>query len=190
MNLENIHHAVVFATKAHEGQVRKTEKIPYITHPYTAALYAIPYLEAESFTEKEKTDIVSAILLHDVWEDTDISIETIEKEFGNDVTQLVKIASESDKTMPWLERKKETIKKLETATLGEKYVICADKVHNLTSLKESVDRSDEDIWIHFKSDKDSQQWYYTSIYEGLIHGGKSDHPFFAKLKKLIDEVFA
>ncbi|WP_096188740.1 HD domain-containing protein [Evansella halocellulosilytica] len=189
MNFEKLHHAVIFATHAHRHQNRKTENVPYITHPYTAALFAIPYVEKEAFTEDEKTDIITAIILHDVWEDTDTLLSTIEERFGKLVSQLVKGASESDKTLPWLERKQETIHKLNGATLAQKYVICADKIHNLTSIIQSDEFSTGEIWKYFKSEKDLQRWYYESIYVALIDGTSENHLFFERLKKLIDKAF-
>ena len=75
--------AKVFATAAHAavGQVRKYTGEPYIVHP----------LEVMSFVATfEHTDaMLAAAVLHDVVEDTGVSIELIESEFGSDVAELV-----------------------------------------------------------------------------------------------------
>lgn len=76
--------AEVFATAAHAavGQVRKYTGKPYITHPH-----AVANLVAEaggSFV------MIAAAWLHDVVEDTAVTIETIEAEFGPDVASLVR----------------------------------------------------------------------------------------------------
>ncbi|MCD8509360.1 MAG: HD domain-containing protein [Bacillus sp. (in: Bacteria)] len=111
MDLTLIHKAVVFATEAHEGQTRKTSNVAYISHPFTATLYAQHYLRDSPFSRGEQTTILTAILLHDVWEDTKLTLDDIEEKFGSQITELVKGASEEDKSKTWLERKTATIKK-------------------------------------------------------------------------------
>jgi GTP pyrophosphokinase len=59
-----------FAEKAHEGQKRMSGE-PYIVHPLAAA-----QILAEMNVH---TNIIVAALLHDVPEDTNVSIETIQK---------------------------------------------------------------------------------------------------------------
>lgn len=75
--------AVEFATRAHAGQLRKGSTTPYITHPARVAetlhvLYPrVPVLRISG-------------VLHDVAEDTPVSIETIERIFGDEVGALVR----------------------------------------------------------------------------------------------------
>jgi len=74
-----------FATKAHEGQVRKYTGVPYITHPIEVARLALPIarikLEPLSFLKLdfvEITEIIKSIsFLHDVAEDTSVSLSDI-----------------------------------------------------------------------------------------------------------------
>lgn len=68
--------ADAFAEKAHAGQVDKSGA-PYIEHPRRVAQYLI-----EDF-EDEVTVVIG--LLHDVVEDTDVSLDDIELEFGTEV---------------------------------------------------------------------------------------------------------
>ena len=71
-----------FATVAHEGQLRKYTGAPYIVHP--AAVVEIL---------REVTDdpaMLAAAWLHDVVEDTPVTIEEIEDEFGFTVAELVR----------------------------------------------------------------------------------------------------
>lgn len=76
-----IEHAFEFAKKAHEGQFRASGE-PYITHPVATAV-TVANLKLDSAT-------IAACLLHDVLEDTPVTEQEMEKEFGKEVTFLVK----------------------------------------------------------------------------------------------------
>jgi len=73
--------ALSFATEAHEGQVRKYTGVPYIVHP-------IEVMEIVK-TVSGDVNMHAAALLHDVVEDTDVTIQDIQREFGEDVARLV-----------------------------------------------------------------------------------------------------
>ena len=77
---DRIKKAVAMATKAHEGQSRKTGE-PYIVHP----LAVKKILEEWGMDE----DTIIAGILHDTIEDTDITLNDIKKEFGESVAFLV-----------------------------------------------------------------------------------------------------
>ena len=72
--------ALAFSIEAHKEQFRKSGE-PYIVHPILVASIVAALTNDESMA-------ISA-LLHDVVEDTDIPIETIEEKFGSDVAHLV-----------------------------------------------------------------------------------------------------
>lgn len=77
---ERIKRAIAVATKAHEGQLRKTGE-PYIVHP----LAVKKILEEWGMDE----DTIIAGILHDTVEDTDLTLDDIRKEFGESVAFLV-----------------------------------------------------------------------------------------------------
>ena len=66
----NFQDALKLATEAHEGQVRKYSGLPYIIHPIAVA---------DKF--EDEIDKIVAIL-HDVIEDTDITIDEIRYDYG------------------------------------------------------------------------------------------------------------
>ncbi len=74
-------HALAFATVAHQGQVRKYTGSPYIIHP-------IEVMEIVKSVPHDD-EMLAAALLHDVVEDTDVTVEEIRVEFGDDVANLV-----------------------------------------------------------------------------------------------------
>ncbi|PII03423.1 RelA/SpoT family protein [Acholeplasma laidlawii] len=79
-NINLITKAYIVAKEKHLGQMRKSGE-PYITHP-TAVARILAELEAGPQT-------LVAALLHDTVEDTDYTLEGIEKDFGKDVASLV-----------------------------------------------------------------------------------------------------
>ncbi len=80
--------AVDFAVKAHEGQKRKRSDTPYIYHPLSMACHAL------SMGIKED-EIIAAILLHDVIEDCN---KTIEELPVSDETKRIVLLVTHDKT--------------------------------------------------------------------------------------------
>lgn len=80
MDNERIQHAVDFATKAHDGQFRKTGEA-YIIHPL-----AVKKILTEWGMDE---DTIIAGILHDTVEDTDITLNDIKTEFGETVAFLV-----------------------------------------------------------------------------------------------------
>ncbi|KAE9464620.1 hypothetical protein C3L33_03458, partial [Rhododendron williamsianum] len=77
--------AIAFARKAHHGQLRKTGD-PYLTHCiHTGRIVAV----LVPSTGKRAVDTVVSGILHDVVDDTCESLESIEREFGDDVAKLV-----------------------------------------------------------------------------------------------------
>ena len=118
-----------FAINAHKGEVRKSEPDkPMIMHPIGVGML----LEEYGYDD----EVVSAGYLHDVVEDTNYTIFDIEKEFGKGVADLVKGASEPDKSLSWEERKIHTIEETKNLPLRNKLVICADKINNFFDFPE------------------------------------------------------
>ena len=98
--------AIEFATKKHNGQLRKGTLISYIVHP----LEVMQIL----YSMRADTNLMIAGILHDTLEDTNTTPEEIKKLFGKDVLNLVESNSE-DKSKTWCERKTHTIKELSHA---------------------------------------------------------------------------
>jgi len=80
-DIELVQLAYDYAAEAHKGQTRKSGE-PYIIHPLAAAHFL-----ADMHIDPV---IVVATLLHDVPEDTDRSLDEIEKNFGSEVSSLVR----------------------------------------------------------------------------------------------------
>ena len=175
--------AKVFAVLAHKGQVRKSEPDkPMIMHPISVGMILEQYGCDDS--------VIAAGYLHDVVEDTRYTIEDIENEFGKEIAELVMSASESDKSLSWEERKKETIKKTKTLPLEKKLVICADKINNLEDLSNKFEKSGKRDFSNFNRGEEQQKWYYTNIYKSLVYGEDKNLPIFIRLKDALDSAFS
>lgn len=108
--------AKYFAINAHKGQIRKSEPDkPMVMHPIGVANILKEYTYDD--------EVIAAGFLHDVVEDTQYTIEDIEKNFGQSIAVLVKGASEPDKSLSWEERKLHTINETKTLPLKNKLVI-------------------------------------------------------------------
>ena len=94
--------AARFATKAHEGMLRKGGRMPYIYHPMEVALLV------SRMTRDE--EVIAAAYLHDVLEDTAVTAQELLLEFGERVLKLVQAETE-DKSLTWKERKGNTDRK-------------------------------------------------------------------------------
>jgi (p)ppGpp synthase/HD superfamily hydrolase len=151
--------AIIFAAKAHQGQTRKSTDIPYITHPFAVGML----LQKEKCTDA----VIAAGILHDTLEDTSATYEELTEHFGASIANLVRAASEPDKSLPWKERKQHTIDTLKETSLEEIQIITADKLHNLRSIRADLEVSGEKTWDRFKRGRQEQHWYYSSIVNEL-----------------------
>ena len=72
--MELVSEAITFAVKVHDGMRRKKSEIPYIMHPLEAAVIV------SSMTDDQY--LIAAAVLHDVVEDTGITINEIFDKYG------------------------------------------------------------------------------------------------------------
>ena len=185
--------ALVFATQHHQHQHRKGTKIPYMAH-----LLNVCKLVAENNCSDE---VLAGALLHDVVEDTNVTIEEVEEIFGNQIAEIVRGATELEKLekksiekeSSWQERKEHTIHFLQQeATTDQLMVSAADKLDNLRSIVYDYERISEDIWLRFNATKAQQGWYYTSIANIMLEKGKQNHIlelFGREMNELCKKVF-
>lgn len=177
MNLIDL--AIEFAAKAHQSQKRKGSDIPYISHPYAVGMILL----SAGCNEEE----IAAGILHDTLEDTDATEEELEVLFGHQVLDIVKGCSEPDKTASWEERKQRTLDYLKQAPLSIRQVACADKLHNLRTIKRDLMEIGEKAWDKFKRGRNEQQWYYTGLVESL--GYASRFPLLETFRDEVEELF-
>jgi GTP pyrophosphokinase len=140
--IRGIRKAFLLAVDAHKDMRRKTGE-PYIYHPLEVARIIVTEIGLG------ETAVICA-LLHDVVEDSDYSLEYIEKQFGSDIARIIdaltKVKEISDNSNP--SRQAENFKKmLLTLSVDPRVMLIklADRLHNMRTL-ESM-RSDKQLKI-------------------------------------------
>jgi len=126
-----LHKAFCFAHNLHAGQRRKSGE-PYIIHPLAVA-------EILAEFKMDETSLIAAIL-HDVVEDTHVSVEEVSKEFGDPVATLVEGLTKLAKVQfrSSQEKMAENFRKMIVAMSRDIRVIIvklADRTHNMRTLK-------------------------------------------------------
>ena len=127
-DLAALRRAYVLAESSHRGQMRKSGD-PYITHPLAVTLL-LAQLGAETTT-------LTASLLHDTVEDTDVTLEQVRKEFGEEVSYLVDGVTKLEKVDYGAAAEPETFRKMLVATGSDVRVMSiklADRLHNMRTL--------------------------------------------------------
>ncbi|MGW1591944.1 RelA/SpoT family protein [Streptomyces sp. NPDC002386] len=127
-DLEPLRRAYVLAESSHRGQMRKSGE-PYITHPLAVTLI-LAELGAETTT-------LTASLLHDTVEDTDVTLDQVREEFGEEVRYLVDGVTKLEKVDYGAAAEPETFRKMLVATGSDVRVMSiklADRLHNMRTL--------------------------------------------------------
>ena len=177
--MELIDKALQIASLAHAGQFRKNTNIPYIVHPVAVGMI----LQKVGYRD----EMIAAGILHDTVEDTDLTLSDLERNFGKEIALIVEGCSEPDKSLSWEERKLHTIEFLQMAPEEIRVVACADKLHNVMSIRKDIEQSGEVVWSRFKRGKDQQAWYYRNVLNSL--GLLSNFPLLEALEKEIVLLF-
>ncbi len=131
LNEKRLQNAYDFAYKAHDGQIRK-DGTPYISHPLAAA-QILTGLHVDE-------DTLIACLLHDVPEDTECTLDDLEKHFGKKVRFLVEGITKLSKVHyhdNMQERQIESLKKLfihSAQDLRTILIKLADRLHNMRTI--------------------------------------------------------
>ncbi|MEV5550857.1 HD domain-containing protein [Streptomyces sp. NPDC052309] len=127
-DLEPLRRAYLLAESSHRGQMRKSGE-PYITHPLAVTLI-LAELGAETTT-------LTASLLHDTVEDTDVTLDQVGEQFGAEVRYLVDGVTKLEKVDYGAAAEPETFRKMLVATGNDVRVMSiklADRLHNMRTL--------------------------------------------------------
>jgi len=179
----NLDAAIELAVRAHANQFRNNTDIPYIVHPIAVAM--------DLCRRKYAEELVIAGILHDTVEDSDVTLAEIRDKFGERVAAIVDGCSESDKSVPWEERKQHTLVYLKTAPLDVRIVACADKLHNISTIIHDHKTIGAAVWKRFKRGREQQEWYYRGLVESFYchHDFQANHSIFEEFKSHVEHFF-
>lgn len=170
---DRINHALAFAAKHHDQQVRKGTRLPYLTHPANVAIILTRYGQDD--------DTVTAGVLHDVIEDTvreaysrAMLEQRISEKFGASVLATVhqvthrRVDDDGVELSP-ADRKEDYLARLAQASESARWVCAADKLHNASSIVADLRRTvdPDSVWGRFKVGKEGTIRWYRAVYERL-----------------------
>lgn len=185
LNTELLDKAIIFAVKAHSGVERRGKGFPYIVHPLEAVEIVA--------TITPDQELLAAAALHDVIEDTAITGEEIEQEFGKRIASLVQAESDlvfegQSAAQSWHVRKEAAIKRLAAASHDAKIVALGDKLSNMRAIARDYSVLGNDLWLRFhSSDPKEHEWHYRGLAQAL---SELDDTFaYKEFVNLINEVF-
>jgi (p)ppGpp synthase/HD superfamily hydrolase len=188
-----INHALAFAAKHHDRQVRKGTKLPYLTHPANVAVILTRY--------GNSNETVVAGILHDVIEDCvrdGYTREMLEQrmgdKFGAKVLETVLAVTyrrhdDDGVELSTEDRKADYLDRLSEASEEARWVCAADKVHNASSIVADLRRTidPETVWSRFGGGKATTVRWYRQVYDRLREVG-FDAPIMAELESVSSEL--
>jgi (p)ppGpp synthase/HD superfamily hydrolase len=158
--------ALRFAAQRHQGQFRRGSDTPYFAHVVAVAII----LDRAGFGE----EVMIAGLLHDVVEDTPVTLAELADRFGSEVAEIVRHCTEiktDDRGVkrPWIDRKRDHIAAMVDAPATARAVVLADKLHNLFSIELDL-RAGRPVWPHFHAERDQVLWYFHAMLDRCGRG--------------------
>ena len=128
-DVKDIERAYVVAELRHRGQRRRSGE-PYITHPLAVA----QILADLGMTPP----VLAAALLHDTVEDTDLTIDALRADFGEEIAALVDGVTKLDQVKYGEASEAETVRKMVVAMARDIRVLViklADRLHNMRTMR-------------------------------------------------------
>lgn len=168
-----INHALAFAAKHHDRQVRKGTRLPYNTHPANVAIILARYDQPD--------ETIIAAILHDVIEDCvrenwtrEMLEERIGEKFGIDALDTVLMvvprkADDEGNEMDKEEQNADYLARLSQATDAARWVCAADKIHGASSILADLRRTidPDSVWSRFTVGKEGTIRWYRAVHDQL-----------------------
>jgi (p)ppGpp synthase/HD superfamily hydrolase len=174
---DRINHALAFAAKHHDRQVREGTRLPYHTHPASVAIILTRYgCDDES---------IIAGILHDTVEDClragwtrEMLLGRIDEKFGRDVLGIVLSATyrsgaDDGSDFDADEQRTDFLNRLAQADDRARWVCAADKVHTGNSILADLRRTEDrdSVWRRFSAGRDGTIAWYVSVHDRLTDLG-------------------
>src|SRR5215831_19345725 len=174
---DRINHALAFAAKHHDQQVRKGTRLPYLTHPANVAIILTRY-------GRDEATVVAGIL-HDVIEDcvshaftSEMLEQRVGQKFGQEVLDTVLAVTyrrldDDGVELSGDERRDDYLERLAEANESARWVCAADKLHNASTIVSDLRRTIDPgtIWRRFTVGKNGTLQWYRRVYDRLAEVG-------------------
>ena len=174
---DRINHALAFAAKHHDQQVRKGTRAPYVTHPANVAIILTRYGRDDQ--------VIVAGILHDVVEDcvregytADMLGRRMADKFGREVLDTLLMVThrkvdDAGVELSADERRADFLARLSSANDAARWVCAADRLHDASSILADLRRTiDPDtVWGRYSSGKAATIRDYRRTYDRLTEVG-------------------
>ena len=192
---DRINHALAFAAKHHDTQVRKGLRMPYVTHAANVAVILTHYGCDES--------VVVSGILHDVIEDcvrdgfsADDLADRIGAKFGDDVLTNVLSVTRRRLDDDGVEMSKDDVKedflaRLSSASDAARWVCAAHNLHNAGTILADLLRTIEPatVWNRGGNGRDGTLHWYHAVHDRLREVG-FDAPIMVELGEMVTQLDA
>ena len=174
---DKINHALAFAAKHHDRQVRKGTRLPYLTHPANVAIILTRY-------GRDEPTVVAGIL-HDLVADCvresytpEMLDQRVGEKFGSDALSIIlavtyRRVDDDGIELAQHEQREDYLKRLSSANEAARWVCAADKLHNagtiLSDLRRTIDP--DTVWGRFNGGRDGTVSWYRRVYDRLVDVG-------------------
>lgn len=170
---DRINHALAFAAKHHDRQVRKGTRLPYATYAANIAIILARY--------EQPDDTVIAGILHGVVEDClrekwtpEMLDERLGEKFGSGVLETALMVThrkvdDDGNELSKEEQNADFLERLATASDAARWVCAADKIHHASSILADLRRTidPESVWGRFSVGKEGTIRWYRAVHARL-----------------------
>jgi (p)ppGpp synthase/HD superfamily hydrolase len=187
---DRINHALAFAAKHHDQQVRRGTRAPYLTQPANVAIILTRYGQSD--------ETVIAGILHDAVEDArrtphgQGALARIAAKFGEDVLdQLLSVTlrgnDDDGVELDLDERRDDCLARLASAPEPARWVCAADKLHTGSTILSDLARTDypETVWQRFAAGQEGTVRWYRRVHDRLREVG-FDAPIMDELRRMVE----
>jgi (p)ppGpp synthase/HD superfamily hydrolase len=169
-----IREALEMARRAHAGQTRNgSAGMPYIHHPIAVA----ELLADRGFGD----ETIAAALLHDVVEDSEVSVGDVEDRFGERVGEMVRSLTDREQIEPYERRKAEHRNRARRAGRDALAIYAADKLSNVRTLRGAYAEQGESVGEEFNVPLDVKETVWRGDLE-MLRDAAPDLPFLDDLE--------
>ncbi len=160
--------ALEMAREAHAGQVRNASGgRPYIDHPLAVAEHLSQHLSGE--------EVLAAALLHDVVEDSELTVADVRDRCGERVAEIVAALTDDESIDPYEARKTEHRGRVEAAGDEAIAIYAADKLTNVSMLRDAYREEGETVEEELKVPLDQKIGIWERDLE-MLRGNDVENP--------------